>query len=153
VNIVDLREAPQHIGQLARWHHRQWADLYPDESVSDCFNDLQRSLGASWLPSTFVALDGTRLLGSASLVVCDMHTHPELSPWVASVYVASECRGQGIGAALIRHIMEHARAAGVAALYLFTPSSEDFYRKLGWRLLRREPYQGVEVGIMVHAFA
>jgi len=150
VNIVDLRQEPQHIGQLARWHHRQWADLYPDESEQDCVAELRRSLGTSLLPSTFVALDGGRLLGSASLVVSDMSTHPEFSPWVASVYVAAEQRGKGVGAALIRHLVVTAREAGIEVLYLFTPLSEDFYRQLGWKLLQSERYQGVEVSIMVY---
>lgn len=86
MRIVDLNNEPWHIARLSRWHHREWVQFYPDEQVADFARDLNACLGEQLVPSTFIATDG-RLLGSASLLASDMLTHPELSPWVASVYV------------------------------------------------------------------
>ena len=37
----------------------------------------------------FVATCEQTVIGTASLIECDMETHPEWSPWLASVYVAA----------------------------------------------------------------
>jgi len=77
-----------------------------------------------------------------------MLSHPELTPWVASVYVRRAARGSGVGSALIRHIMQRAARGGLGTLYLFTPDRVEFYRRLDWVELSRELYQGVPVTLM-----
>ena len=131
MRIVDLADQPWHIPRLSRWHHREWTHLYPHEEVADFARELDACLGDQLVPSTFIAIDGA-LLGSASLLAADMLTHPELTPWVASVYVRRAARASGV----------------VRTLYLFTPESVEFYRRLDWVVLSRELYQGVPVTLM-----
>ncbi len=147
MRIVDLADQPWHIPRLSRWHHREWTHLYPQEDVADFARELGACLGDQLVPSTFIALDGA-LLGSASLLAADMLTHPELSPWVASVYVRRAARDSGVGSALIRHIMQLAARERLGTLYLFTPDRVEFYRRLDWVELSRESYQGVPVTLM-----
>lgn len=147
VRIVDLNDEPWHIARLSRWHHREWVHFYPDEQVEDFARDLNACRGEQLVPSTFIATDG-RLLGSASLLAADMLTHPELSPWVASVYVRRAARGSGVGSALIRHLMEVATRGGLRSLYLFTPDRVEFYQRLDWVEIGRELYQGIAVTLM-----
>ncbi|MBP6700668.1 MAG: GNAT family N-acetyltransferase [Halioglobus sp.] len=147
MRIVDLADQPWHIPRLSRWHHREWTHLYPHEEVADFARELDACLGDQLVPSTFIAIDGA-LLGSASLLAADMLTHPELTPWVASVYVRRAARASGVGSALIRHIMQLAARKGLGTLYLFTPDSVEFYRRLDWVVLSRELYQGVPVTLM-----
>ena len=147
MRIVNLCNEPWHIPRLSRWHHREWAHLYPRESADDFARELGDCLGGQLVPSTFLAADGA-LLGSASLLARDMDTHPELTPWVASVYVRRACRGSGVGSALIRHIMQVAARRGLSALYLFTPDRVAFYERLGWTERSHELYQGVPVTLM-----
>ncbi len=147
MRIVDLSDEPWHIARLSRWHHREWVHFYPDEQVEDFARDLNACRGEQLVPSTFIATDG-RLLGSASLLAADMLTHPELSPWVASVYVRRAARGSGVGSALIRHIMNVAARGGLRYLYLFTPDRVEFYQRLGWVEIGRELYQGIPVTLM-----
>jgi predicted N-acetyltransferase YhbS len=146
--VIDLREQPRHVAQLAHWHHREWAHLYPHESEQDFARELAQACGAGPLPSTFIAVDGDELLGSASLLAQDMDSHAELSPWLASVYVHPEARGRGLGAALVQAVTGFAAHAGFAALHLFTPASEDWYRQFGFQTLARERYQGTPVAVM-----
>jgi GNAT superfamily N-acetyltransferase len=95
-----------------------------------------------------VALADGQLLGSASLVAQDMEIHPELSPWLASVYVAPEFRRQGIGSALVERVVGEARALGVSRLHLYTPDKEGFYARLGWHTLERVDYRDHHVAVM-----
>ena len=135
MNIIDLKLAQSHIPTLADWHHREWAYLNPGGSVQKRIEKMQGYLGENVTPSMFVAKEAETLLGSAALVQHDMETKMELSPWLASVYVAPDYRNRGIGSALVKQVVNVAQTAGYSTLYLFTPSKENFYKSLGWLTL------------------
>lgn len=149
--IVDLKSTPQHIPTLAAWHHEQWSHLYPGISVEQRIERMKRYLGDEPIPTMYVWVDDGEVLGSAALVASDMDTRPELTPWLASVYVSDAHRRRGIGAALVRAVMAQARELGSPELFLFTPDKEDFYAGLGWRTLAKEPYRGEPVTVMTIA--
>lgn len=148
MTIQDLRQEPQHIPTLAAWHHRQWQALNPGDTLERRIARMQHYLGDSLLPTTVIYKHRQLLAGSAALVESDMDGHPELSPWLASVYVDQPFRYQGIGSALVIHVMELARQAGFAKLYLFTPDKAGFYRQLGWSKMTDEDYHGQRVTLM-----
>ncbi|HSB96339.1 MAG TPA: GNAT family N-acetyltransferase [Spongiibacteraceae bacterium] len=151
MQIIDLNDAPQHIPQLAEWHHRQWSYLNPQSTVERRIEELRTHLCVAPIPSTYIAIADTPLdepMGSASLVAHDMDTHPELTAWLASVFVDPRHRKKSVGAALVKRIMLRAEEAGIATLSLFTPDQELFYRRLGWSTLVKENYRGAEVTIM-----
>jgi len=138
---------------LAHWHHAQWSYLCPGDSVARRITRLQAHLGKTQIPTTFVAYstaeDGAEIVvGSASLIAQDMDTRPELSPWLASVYVAAEHRRQGIGSVLVRRVAQEATTLGVEKLYLFTPDQERFYAHLGWHVIERCTYRGYPQVVM-----
>jgi N-acetylglutamate synthase-like GNAT family acetyltransferase len=147
MHIVDLSTAPQHIPQLAAWHHEQWSYLNPGKTIEQRIEKLRDHLREGAVPRTFIAVDGD-VLGSASLVAADMDTHPELTPWLASVFVSPLHRKRGVGAALVQRVMTAAEEAGIATLSLFTPDQEHFYRRLGWHTIAREFYRDAEVTLM-----
>ena len=113
---------------------------------------MQEDLEGKVIPTTFVAEDAGELLGSACILADDMSSHPELTPWLASVYVNEIHRGKGIGSTLVKRVMEHAQENGVKRLYLYTPDQEQMYARLGWQLYSREPYNGTPVTIMAIDF-
>jgi GNAT superfamily N-acetyltransferase len=147
MEIMDLKEQPEHASALAHWHYREWFQLYPQETIEDFFTDISSCLRDGIVPSTFIAKNDD-LLGSVSIIEHDMDTRPELTPWLANVFVTPENRGKGIATRLIKHAMLAAGKAGLERLYLFTPDNEAFYRKLGWSTLCKERYQGHDVAIM-----
>ncbi len=147
INILNLRDYPEHLPSLARWHESEWAYLNPGSNINKRITKMQLFLNEDFIPSTYIALDD-ELLGSAALVENDMETNPQLSPWLASVFVTEQHRCRGVGTQLIRHVMQQARQAGINSLYLFTPDKADFYQKLGWKILKTELYHGQEVTIM-----
>ena len=109
---------------------------------------LEAELESDGLDRTFVAVSGDTLHGSASLVEHDMNTRMDLSPWLASVYVAAEHRKKGIASALVRRIVEEATSLGHRSFYLFTPDQEKLYAGLGWSLLEETEFEGHQVTIM-----
>lgn len=148
MKIYSLKEKPEHLIQLARWHHAEWSHLSPDRCLEDRVEYMRAQLGDTPLPTTFLAEQDGQLLGSASLVVEDMDSHPELTPWLASVYVTPRHRNKGIASQLVNRVIDHARECGVSRMYLFTPDRERLYAQLGWKLFAREHYHGVPVSLM-----
>ena len=151
--IFNLSQQPQHLPTLAAWHQAEWGDLNPGETLTMRIARMQAYLCPDFIPSTFVSIQNGQLAGSAALVENDMDTHPELTPWLASVFVSPPFRKQGIGSQLVQHAMQQARAAGIQTLYLFTPEHAEFYHKLGWQIIAPEIYRGHSVTLMQVDFA
>ena len=133
---------------LARWHYEQFGYLAPDASLESNIVALQQTLNRVAIPTTFIALAGEVLLGSASLVRHDLSSRPNLTPWLARVYVAPEQRRQGVGTALVNRAVALAGWLGVEELYLYTPDKERFYARLGWSVRERLKYRGWDTVIM-----
>lgn len=147
LDIINLKHQPQHIATLAEWHHKEWSHFNPHESISQRITRMQTYLNTDFIPTTYIATDN-ELLGSAAIVANDMETKPELSPWLASVYVSERKRNNGIGTKLVEHIMRQAQTNDINKLYLLTPDQRLFYQRLGWGVLSEEHYHGTTVTIM-----
>jgi predicted N-acetyltransferase YhbS len=79
-----------------------------------------------------------QLLGSANLVACDLPPRPELTPWLAQLFVEPNRRRHGVGAALVRAALERARQCGYRRFYLYTSGTlPQYYRRRGWREVER----------------
>ena len=75
----------------------------------------------------FVALDGARVVGTASLA----------SDVVRSVFVLPERQGRGVGKALMRHVEGIARAGGMQQLRVpASLTAVPFYSTLGYAVVR-----------------
>ena len=81
---------------------------------------------------TFVLFEGGRPVGTASLVRRDLDARPDLTPWLAGVFVVPDARGRGHAKALVRQVETFAAAAGVDAIWLYTAGAEQLYEGLGW---------------------
>ena len=79
--------------------------------------------------SLLVLVDG-QPAGTVNLIHKDDKTRPPLHPWLAALVVVPERRGQGIGSALVRALLQEARRLGCDELYLGT-DIPGFYERLG----------------------
>ena len=134
IEIFWLSERMQHCAELAQWIHAQFPYEFREQTLGDWYAELSvgQSHGA-W--RSLIAVEGDRLLGSASLADDDLPSRPELSPWLACVYVRPECRGQGLAERLIELICLHARDLGHDRLFLHTHDRADYYARRGWQSL------------------
>jgi predicted N-acetyltransferase YhbS len=108
----------------------------------------EEALRSGGVPCAWVALlDGTPA-GSVSLIAGNMDTRPELTPWLAALFVLPQYRGRGLGAALTRRCEAEARSAGFERLFLYTSHARDYYQRLGWVPMVDESYAGERVTVM-----
>ncbi|WP_425618428.1 GNAT family N-acetyltransferase [Anatilimnocola sp. NA78] len=148
LQILPLAARPHSIPRLAAWHFGEWGKLNPTNDVAARSIKLQQHLQQHAIPTTFVAVEGAELLGSAALVEQDLDLRPEYTPWLASVFVAPQHRARGIGRQLVQRVMAEAKAQHVTKLYLFTFHHERFYASLGWQHLENAIYRGEPITIM-----
>ena len=135
MRIEWLRDHPRHIDALAAAHVEAFGRLLPDWTVAQAAEELRSHSQARAIPTTLLALDDAGdWLGSVSLLQEDHQDIRQYSPWLASLYVRPEARGQGVGAALAARCVAEAGALGVRELYLYcTPALVAWYRARGWR--------------------
>jgi N-acetylglutamate synthase-like GNAT family acetyltransferase len=151
MTIEYLADYPAALPTLAQWQHREWGHLRPGDTVEQRRTRLQGFSNRDRIPLTVVALDDGEVLGSASLILHDMETRMELTPWLAGVFVGEPYRRKGIGAELVRRIMTEAGKLDIPLLYLYTVHSERFYASLGWVLHEHTSYREQTVTIMTYA--
>ena len=82
-----------------------------------------------------------------------MDTRPDLSPWLAGLFVPPEFRRRRVGTALVEHAVRATAQMGVPTLYLYTADAQAFYAGLGWTRIADQYYEGLEVVIMTRSAA
>ena len=146
--ILPLQAHSQELAIAARWRHE--AFLREDGfSVADSEDQLTKLTTHPQGPETALIahLDG-RFAGICLLVLHELAPAHDLSPWLASLYVDAEFRGQGVARHLVAAIENHARRNGVARLHLYTVDAEKFYRKCGWSVVERFMFGGGPLVLM-----
>lgn len=146
--VVPLAERPDLIDLVAGWGHGQWGHLSPGDTQAKRAERLRAHLVPDGVPSTIVILDAAgRPVGSAGILAHDIDGDPR-SPWLASVYVAPDRRGEGFGIAAVQAVEASAARAGIGRLWLFTPDKMGFYARLGWTAAESLDYRGEHITVM-----
>lgn len=148
IRILPLQQRPQVLDDIAQWHFNEWQALYPQDSLQDFRTDLASTMSGDILPSTWLLLVDDEVVATASLLRHDLSSYPQLSPWLANVFVLPQWRGRGLAKRLIRQVMANAWQAGVAKLYLFTEDQTALYQSLGWCLWQEDQHQGKAISVM-----
>ncbi|MGA0561807.1 GNAT family N-acetyltransferase [Ancylobacter sp. VNQ12] len=147
--ISDLREMP---GFAATAADRVWRAWWKPNGVplAALRARLDESLGpaVARVPSSFVAHRDGAFLGTAALIASDVEARPELTPWVAALWVEAGERGQGIGATLVAHAAKAAFAAGHERVYLCASAANaPYYLKLGWTRIEAD-VDGLDIFVL-----
>lgn len=148
IQLGYLADHPDFIPTLAQWLHNEWGYLYPGATLATRTERMKSLMNRERMPLAVTAFDASGPLGTASLVADDMESHPELTPWLASVFVGPEARRRGIGAMLVERIIEECRKLGFPRCYLWTGEEETFYAARGWTLAFREPFKDKLASVM-----
>ncbi len=149
IRIEYLNDHPESISTVAKWHYDQWHHVMPNFTLEKYYHFLPSHYRRGGVPTMFVAVDNGKVIGTAALDDYDMDTHQELSPCMASLYVAKEYRKKGVGTSLINRVIAEARADKVKKLYLFTPNQERLLARFGWKVIFKEKYYGEMESVMV----
>jgi GNAT superfamily N-acetyltransferase len=147
IDIVTVSQDPILIPQVAQWLWVEWARR--KGRTLDMVTDRLTARAASGGPEqTFVALDGGTPVATASFVASDLVSRPDLTPWLASVFVDPLHRGRGHAVRLVRRVEEVARATNTETLWLYTEDAEMLYAKLGWETVGPETDHAIRVTLM-----
>lgn len=151
LQISPIHEVDNAIQFLAPFHHQEWRHLNPkDYSIAQRVNDYKKATSQHKLPLMLVAHQDSECFGSVRLIDNDLSSHPELSPWLASLYVLKEYRYQKISSQLIDALISQAKSLGVKLIYLYTEHQSDYYQKRGWKVLTKEIHQEKPITIMYY---
>jgi GNAT superfamily N-acetyltransferase len=153
MRIDYLVHHPSLVDQLVALHHAEWGYLRPTYTMAQWGERMRARCGIGGVPTAVVALDDDGLCGSAFLVAQDVDDRPDLTPWLAGVYVLPGKRGRGIATALVGRVAEDASLLGHRALYLYTVSATALYARLGWKTYQSREYLGEQITIMVRQLA
>lgn len=134
---VSLREQPQHLAAVAEWIYEQWwsSTDTPPEAIRQW---LSSHLGHDGFPTTIVAIVDGAPVGSVSLHETEAEDRPAFKPYLGALFVKPDCRGLGLGVALVRTVEDLASSLGHAAIYLNAADAVvPFYETLGWHVVER----------------
>ncbi|OCP09188.1 MULTISPECIES: GNAT family N-acetyltransferase [unclassified Ensifer] len=132
--VSDLRDAPHFFDAVADRIWRAWWEPhgFPRDHITGL---LQASLGEDAEQLCLVAHAGDHFVGTASVIASDLEERPDLTPWVAAVWVDPPFRGAGIGSDIVLRAAHAALDTGAEAVHLCAlRSKRAFYERLGWRL-------------------
>jgi len=147
--IGDLGDCLAWLPLLARWHYDQWGPLTGTNSFDEYVTLLTEGAASRTVPSILVAVSDGELLGSANLVRSDLPLRPEMTPWLAQLFVEPGRRRDGVGAALVHAVLQRARQCGYRRVYLYTSGTlPQYYSRTGWRIVERLEYLGRERTVM-----
>jgi len=149
LQIRFLADTPEHVDQLADWHHAQWQHLYTDWTHEVAKAELLEHAKSRTLPATLVLTEDDMLQGSVSLMETDADALAHIgSPWLASLFVKPEARGKGHGARLVKSMMQHAENIALKELFLFTPEHKSFYEQQGWKAFHQAQLNNQAVDVL-----
>ncbi len=136
--LSDLRNRPDFQAVVA---DRLWTAWWRAEgsSLDEVAALVGASLASELVPTSFVAHDADRFLGTASLIAADLRARPHYTPWLAAVWVEPGARRRGVGRALVARVCAEAFAGGLDRVFLYcTRDKTGFYAGLGWRIVEED---------------
>jgi GNAT superfamily N-acetyltransferase len=123
---------------LARMRWNEWGSEPGREELQFWIDITEQESGRAGLPVTFVASSSFGgALGGVGLVAVE---YPELadrgSPWVVGTIVRGDRRGQGVGRALMSHLIRWGLSAGIDQIWVATGGPAiGFYRACGFEIV------------------
>ena len=129
MEIVELSDKPGLLDEAIHYFWSCWGNESNFAFYNDCITHSVHEKNP--LPKFYIALEGSKIIGSYALLTNDIISRQDLLPWLACLYVNEAYRNNGIAAKLLEHGLNEARRKDFKQLYL---SSDliDFYEKKGW---------------------
>ncbi len=149
--IVTTVDRPDLIDTAAEWiWNAFWKkDGYTFEQLRAMVISSDAVMGTN--QCMLLLVDGVPV-GTASLIKSDLDSRPELTPWLAAMYVRPDSRGRGYALELIRAVESAAVLAGYSHTWLYTRVAEGVYLKAGWQSVERFEVNGIQAVLMRRDF-
>lgn len=133
MQIVMISDRPDLVPIVADW---LWSEFWQHDGYT--FEDTRATVAASTAPigpsQTFILIVNGQPVGTASLAADDLDERPDLTPWLAGVFVIPEVRGRGYATTLIAAVERACRTASILTAWLYTNTAESLYKHAGWQV-------------------
>lgn len=148
-SVSRLCEVSSFTSILAATHAKEWGHLYAGWDRNAALADFRLESADSGLPTTWVAHHPSGILmGSVSLVLDDLPGHPDLNPWLASLFVFQKFRGRGLGRVLTQKALDFLYEHRYPHAFVFTEDQVPFFSKFGFSVHGPAQANGHPVTIM-----
>ncbi|MCM1991539.1 GNAT family N-acetyltransferase [Oceanirhabdus seepicola] len=131
IKIENLLLNLEHIELVANWVYQEFCEGKPDRTVDfviNCFKN--RNLNKT--PISLIALIDNKCVGVVSIFDNDLETRPELTPWLAGLYVDPNYRCKGVADKLINAVLKICKNMNYDTVFLRTEHTANYYKKHGW---------------------
>ncbi len=145
IEIKYLYEYETWIPVIAQWYYAEWPKIYT--GIAQVISRLEERTNRSSLPLGLVAVENGEVVGAVALKDHEIEALTQHTPWLASLIVKKENRGQGIGKILIEGLLDKARQLGFLKIFLYTDTMAGYYAALGWTEIQKYYYKQQEVTI------
>ena len=132
---------------VSRWLWKEWGHA-SGRTLEETSARVAERTSVSGPEQCFVLLLDELAVATASFVHRDLPSRPDLTPWLAGVFVQPEFRYRGLASHLVRAVEASCQAAGIPTMWLFTASAVDLYARLRWRAVAMEQHRGRKVTLM-----
>ena len=145
ISITPLKPNSPELQICAAWRYEAFLKSYGYSLLDSGAQLAKLATQPDEYETALIAFVDGGLAGICLLVLHEFEASHDVSPWLASRYVAPEYRKRGVARRLVTAIEDQARGHGVARLHLYTGDAEKFYLKCGWSLAEQgfadgEPY-------------
>jgi GNAT superfamily N-acetyltransferase len=132
--IAYLADYPQYVEACAAWNFGRWGVGSPNSSLAETLRVFEKSTHKEALPLTFIAInnDNDQPVAMGSLWGQDGDEWPDVSPWIASIFVHNRHRRSGLATRLVIRLEEEAKQLGFDTLYLKAGAAAPLYEKIGY---------------------
>ena len=137
-----------HVKKLAKWHHREWKELYWDWDIDFYICELRSQIGDEQVPYTWVCMSDNKIVGSVSIINDDLKSHAHLNPWIGNLYVKKSYRNQGIGTSLLKFAMAKAVNWDISPIYLFSTHHVEFFTRHDWQVVETFKHNDKDITIL-----
>ncbi len=149
IKIARLKPNSPELEICAAWRYEAFLKSYGYSLLDSAAQLAKLATQPDEYETALIASVDGRLAGICLLVLQEFEPLHDVSPWLASLYVAPEYRKRGAARKLVAAIEDQARKHGVARLHLYTGDAEKFYVKCGWSLAEQGVSEGEPYAFMI----
>ncbi len=132
MTLYSLRNHPEKLDTMKTYIKDKWASEDSKYVYDDC---LEHTVGAEApLPQWYLMEDDGVPIGCAGLITNDFISRMDLYPWLCSLYIDPEYRGQRLGGRFLERAKKDASEAGFPYVYLCTDHI-GYYEKFGFEYI------------------
>ncbi len=143
VVISPLARHREHLPLLTTWFRGQWPAWYGPGGPGDAELDLAAFASSeAQLPVGLLLLEDGEPAGVGALKIESLPSHRHLTPWAAAGFVLPSHRGRGLGALLLRALVQHAGRLGYETLYCATATAVNLLCRNGWSQTEHIEHEG-----------